>query len=298
MTVGRFDFDQTINSVARQLAENKEPETRHFQEARWIVQFVLRDHGFVSSFGEVLDYLNRDQIERIENLVKRRLHDNEPIAYLLGDVPFCGLDIKTRPPVLIPRMETEEWCLYLINKIKAQGLEELRMLDLCTGSGCIALALAKAFPKSTVLGIDVSDQALELAQENAKSCGLENVNFKKSDLFSELGQDQKFDLIVSNPPYIDEAEWRERLKPGVRDWEDKLALVAGDGGLEFYKKISSQSGQWLSADKLGWLIFEISADQSKSVSTILESNNFEVLEARTDSFGKDRSIFAVKKSIN
>ena len=154
----------------------------------------------------------------------------------MGSTPFAGLEILTQPPVLIPRPETEEWTVNLIEQLQGLPDKKLQILDLCTGSGCIALALADALPQAKIFGTDISDSALALANHNKIHNHIPNVEFLRSDLFAQIPQKFTFDLIVGNPPYIDEQEWNN-LDPSVTQSEDKHALLAADHGLALIKKI-------------------------------------------------------------
>lgn len=201
--------------------------------------------------------------EQIAALVDRLIDEDYPLQYLLGSVPFCGLDIMVEPPLLIPRPETEEWVLRLIDQIQSSGKTPRTILDLCTGTGCIALALARAFPQAHVVGIDINPQAVACAQKNSAHTKLNNAEFMVSDLYTTL-QEAQFDLIVSNPPYIDENDWRT-LAPRVRTFEDRRALVAGDQGYALIEKIIDQAPQHLDPMGLRMLAIEIGAAQGERV---------------------------------
>lgn len=171
--------------------------------------------------------------------------------------------------------------------------EPLQILDLCTGSGCIALALADALPKAKVYGTDIADAALALAHENAQHNHITNVNFIKSDLFEKISAAQKFDLIVANPPYIPEQNW-STLEPSVKDWEDKHALIAPDQGLALIKKIIATAPAYLKPNnllkKLGihQLYIEIDETQGAIVSTYLQNHGYTHTTIAKDLAGKDR----------
>lgn len=275
----------TIYSVAEKLAGNKQPVIGHFQEAKWLVEYVLK-----KSINSDHINLSDDQLKELEKLISARIDEHKPLGYLLGNVPFCGLLLETRQPILLPRMETEEWCNHLIEKLKKTEFEKLEIVDLCTGSGCIALALAKAFPNSKITCSDINTQAIELAKKNALCCNIFNTEFLISDLFESIPTEKKFDLIVANPPYLSENEWAE-LSPDVQLWEDKAALLGGDQGLEFYEKIISQAKFWLKPNGLNWLVLEIGHNQAEKVCEFLIKNGFEINQIFIDSFQKSRAIF-------
>ncbi|CCH40753.1 putative methyltransferase [Wickerhamomyces ciferrii] len=154
-----------------------------------------------------------------------------PLQYILGSQPFGSLDIKCRPQVLIPRWETEEWTLKIINKLR--GISSLKILDVCTGTGCIPLLMGHSLPHLQIKAMDISSDALELSNENKKIHGITNVEFKYGNVFDKgLLEGEEFDLITSNPPYISELDYLNgETEESVLQNEPKLALV---GGLEFY----------------------------------------------------------------
>ncbi len=279
----------TINSVAQLLANGENPSIRHFQEARWLLEHVLEKSIPSIAFEQI--NLSDEQSKKLNTLILERVKNQKPLGYLLGKVPFCDLWLEICPPILIPRLETEEWCSHLIEKLQQAKALKPKIWDLCSGSGCIAIALAKAFPSASVIGSDVNPSAVELAQRNAHQQALSNIKFCVSDLFSNFESETKFDLIVSNPPYISKDEWNG-LCPQVKDWEDKAALLAGNDGLEFYQKIISQAGKWLDPNGLNWLVLEIGHNQAEEVKKLLEENNFQVQEVFIDSFGNPRAIFS------
>lgn len=281
---------ELIKIIAKELALSQTPSILHEQEASWIVQHVLKNTHFLP-YGRIETTVSPLELARIQNLVARRIQANEPLGYLLESVPFCGLAIQTQPPILIPRMETEEWCELLIEKLKTNEWQNFNILDLCTGSGCIALALANAFKQAKVTGIDINPQAIELAQANAKALSLKNVQFLQANLFETLNFNDQFDLIVSNPPYVTADEW-QALTPEVKNWEDKNALVAEDFGLIFYPQIAKLAAEKLSSN--GQLVVEIGNTQSFQVAEIFKLSGFSEITIFKDLFGQDRAVFCKK----
>ena len=227
-------------------------EYTYNEEIWWILEKI-----FQSSKTKLLSQksvlLQQSHISELEQ-IKIFLSESKPLAYILGFTEFANLKIKTREPILIPRPETEEWVLNLTNKLKNKAIKNI--LDIGTGSGCIALALKKALSNADVTAIDINPDAIKLAKENSQLNSLE-VNFILSDLFENLPQ-QKFDLIVSNPPYISPIEY-EQLDNSVKKYEDKNALTAGDNGLEIIKKIIKNSLNYLKEN--GLLVIEIDRNQ-------------------------------------
>ncbi len=268
-----------IEQTAKALSRGKKPTINHWQEARWIVEHVFK--GIETNLhGLLLNNISTTH-ESIQSIVRRRVENNEPLEYILGKVTFCSLQLTIKPPILIPRIETEEWCTELINRLTRASCKNPKVLDLCTGSGCIALSIAQAIPKSKVTGVDINPKAINLA----------NVSFKLADALQESFYNEEYDLVVSNPPYVTEQEWT-KLSPQIKKWEDKKALVSGCEGLEFYTKIAGIANKILKNSTLKWLVFEIGHSQSKKVKTILTKNKIAKIEIYKDLFGKDRAIFA------
>ena len=183
----------------------------------------------------------------LTHYINQLVHLQMPFAYVVGSVPFGNLEILIEPPILIPRPETEEWCIELAQKLQ-QIPGPLTILDMCTGSGCIALTLAQALPHATVYGVDINKDALALAQKNAMHNKITNVTWVLSDLFDQLDPNLRFDLIVSNPPYISESEWHT-LDPQVKNWEDVHALLAPQEGLGVLDRLIHQAPAWLRPNK-------------------------------------------------
>ncbi len=281
---------ELIKIIAKELALGQTPSILHEQEASWILQHVLKNTHFLP-YGQIETTVSPIELARIQKLVARRIQANEPLGYLLESVPFCGLEIQTQPPILIPRMETEERCELLIEKLAKITPQNFNILDLCTGSGCIALALANAFKQAKVTGIDINPQAIELAQANAKALSLNNAQFIEDDLFGTLNFTDQFDLIVSNPPYVTADEW-QILTPDVKNWEDKNALVAEDFGLIFYPQIIKIAKKYLKSN--GQLVVEIGHTQGPQVAEIFKLSGFGEITIFKDLFGQDRAVFCKK----
>ncbi|MBI3592503.1 MAG: peptide chain release factor N(5)-glutamine methyltransferase [Nitrospirae bacterium] len=207
----------------------------------------------------------------IDSLASRRA-EGEPIQYIIGHVDFHGLKINVGRGVLIPRPETELLVEEVIKQLKRFTVHGSRftVLDLCTGSGCIALALAKHLPQSIVYGVDRSEAAMVYATQNAIGNSIKNVHFKIGDLFEPV-RNMKFDCIVSNPPYIKRSEIKT-LQREVRDYEPLEALDGGKDGLYFYRKILRYSPEYLKEE--GVIILEIGYDQSDDIKRIAEDNGF------------------------
>ncbi|MEW6001305.1 MAG: peptide chain release factor N(5)-glutamine methyltransferase [Nitrospirota bacterium] len=237
---------------------------------------------------------------QIDEFLKRRSR-REPLQYILGYAEFHGLKIKVGPGVLIPRPETELLVEEALEKIKSQELQisnkevTLYILDLCTGSGCIALAMAKELPESRVYGIDSSKVAVEYAEENAKINMIKNVTFLKGNLFRPLEDLEseisklEFHLILSNPPYIKKGDIRN-LEPEIKDWEPVEALDGGEDGLDYFRAIIPGSKKYLK--EKGYLILEIGAKQSREIKKIAEDADFKDIFLRNDYAGICRILVA------
>jgi release factor glutamine methyltransferase len=200
-----------------------------------------------------------EALARFRDFVKRRGDTREPLQYILGHTDFIDLKIALGRDVLIPRPETEELALWAVERLKERSGETLRTLDLCTGSGCLALYIAKKEPRASVIATDLSDAALATACANAKTLEVsERVAFHAGDLFAACESGTKFDLIVANPPYIDPAE-RPALQPEVRDHEPALALFADENGFAILRRIIDHAAEWMSPG--AWLGLEFGKGQ-------------------------------------
>ena len=205
-----------------------------------------------------------------------------PLQHIIGHTGFMGLDFKVSRDVLIPRQDTETLVETVLEREKDPAIS---ILDLCTGSGCIAVSLKKLGGYSQVAASDLSDKAIGLAMRNASINDTE-IRLIKSDLFKDI--DGRFDVIVSNPPYIP-AEEIETLSPEVRDHDPRMALDGGEDGLDIYRRIVSECGDVLNAG--GRLYMEIGFDQAAAVGGLMEKAGFRDIEVVKDLAGKDRVIF-------
>lgn len=205
-----------------------------------------------------------------------------PLQHIIGHTGFMGLDFKVSRDVLIPRQDTETLVETVLDREKDHAIS---ILDLCTGSGCIAVSIKKLGGYSQVAASDLSDKAIGLAMRNASINDTE-IRLIKSDLFKDI--DGRFDVIVSNPPYIP-AEEIETLSPEVRDHDPRMALDGGEDGLDIYRRIVSECGDVLNAG--GRLYMEIGFDQAAAVGGLMEKAGFRDIEVVKDLAGKDRVIF-------
>lgn len=209
--------------------------------------------------------LPEDVRASMRTLVKRRAAA-EPVAYLVGHREFFSLDFEIQPGVFIPRPATETLVIEALAFV--EKIERPRILDLCTGSGCIAVSLAHALPQADVVAVDLNSLALEVAGRNAERHGVSGrLSLQQGDLFEPLPRDARFDLIVSNPPYVREDEMAG-LPRDVRDHEPHLALVAGADGLDVMRRIVAQASEFLAPHSA--LLMELSPEQAEEARSLLQ----------------------------
>lgn len=234
------------------------------------------------------DDLTEEQKQEYGLLLAKRA-ERVPLQYITGNQEFMGLNFSVNSNVLIPRQDTE---LLVENAIELLG-DNWKVLDLCTGSGCIAVSIAHfgADKNVQVTAIDVSKAALLVAKENAIQNHVQ-VEWLRSDLFDRVSG--RYQMIVSNPPYIP-TKVLEDLQPEVRDFEPRLALDGQDDGYYFYRKIAKEAGSYLVDD--GWLLLEIGHDQAVVVSGLLKEAGFIEIEVKKDLTGFDRLILCRKKGV-
>lgn len=230
---------------------------------------------------------------QIWNAILEQLKLEIPVQYLLGKTSFYGLEFEVNENVLIPRPETEELVEWVIESQKSKDKsQKIKILDIGTGSGCIAISLAKNILNAEVYAIDVSEKALATARKNAKQNEV-SVTFLERNILETDDLEQEFDIIVSNPPYVRELE-KVEIKNNVLDNEPHLALfVADDNALVFYQKIAELAQKNLFPN--GELFFEINQYLGSEMLELLEKTNFKDIELRKDIYGNDRMTRAVVK---
>ena len=232
--------------------------------------------------------LTESELEKIRPLVRRRSL-REPLAYVVGETEFYDLKLKTDKRALIPRPETEELVEHILGSISDKSAP-LCILDLGTGSACIALALAAKLPNASVTAVDASDAALSLASENAATTGLAaRLTFLKSDWFAQVPPAPLFDIIVSNPPYLTAQESAEAL-PEVRQHEPQQALVASDEGFADLRKIIAGAPSHLQPG--GLLAMETGIAQHQALLPLMKSAGFAEPRSLRDLSGRDRFVSA------
>ena len=240
-------------------------------------------------FLKMQEEANETAADAYFEMVHRR-QSGEPVAYIIGNWEFMGLPFQVSPAVLIPRPDTETLVEAVIEWVQKKKIKPA-VLDLCTGSGCIAISIAKYLQCSGVDAVDISPEAIAVAQENAKLNHV-SVGFWQGDLWEVLPAGRQYDVIVSNPPYIDWSQLKE-LEHDVIDYEPKLALDGGEDGLVFYRRLAERTCEFLNAG--GRAFWEIGYDQGKTAAEIAKSFGLNVIEVRKDLAGHDRVVIMEKE---
>ena len=236
------------------------------QEALWIIEHALRlpTHQIVADRDRVLSFAEQ---QAAKALIGRRVA-REPLQYILGTQEFCGLEFDVNPAVLIPRPETELLVETVVQRIPVE--RQATIIDVCTGSGCIAVTIARLRPRARVIATDLSNASLNIAKQNAvRHAVSERITWIEGDLLGPLSDPKLeggIDLIVSNPPYIAEADWA-MLQPEIRLFEPRSALVAGPQGTELHERLLQEAGRYLAPD--GALIMEIGAGQARALRRVV-----------------------------
>ena len=257
--------------------------------ARFLLMYMLDE---MREFNENLALeLTEEDEQKYFQLINKHIKDDTPLSHLVGFEYFYDRKFKVTSDVLSPRMETEELVYKVIDYIRKNNLTNIKILDLCTGSGIIGITLKKELEEFDVkiLASDISSRALTVAKENASSLEAD-ISFVESDLFSNI-QD-KFDIIVSNPPYIANDD-KKTIKENVLNYDPHLALFADEEGMYFYRNIIEKSRPYL--NEKGIMFFEIGYDQKEKIITLGENNKFETVVYK-DIHGRD-SIAVLKSQI-
>ncbi len=289
-----YDVMHYINDIRHKIAQGYDDDTLCQQYAWWILQAICSTTK-TELIAQDTVMLSNAQKEQIDRWVHELVVDKKPLQYILGSVPFNDCDILVEPPTLIPRPETEEWCLHIIEHLQLLDNKKINILDLCTGSGCIAIALAHHLPLANIVATDNADAALELTEKNIEHNKMMNVTAIKSDLFESLPCGMLFDIIVSNPPYITPSEFTE-LDKMVTNWEDHGALVAADDGLAIIKKIIAQAPQCIQPNNemknknIPQVVIEIGYAQGAVVRDLMEAARYNDVLVHKDLEGKDRFV--------
>ena len=266
-------------------------------EAESFFYLILEDKQKLRQIDLALNHeLTFEEVD-IENwkTLLTELKKEVPIQYLLGKTNFYGLDFEVNEHVLIPRPETEELVEWIIaENSKTERLKKIKILDIGTGSGCIAISLAKNIPNVEVFAIDVSTEALTMAKKNAKNNNVE-ITFLLQSILETDDLKQDFDIIVSNPPYVRNLE-KQEIKKNVLDYEPHLALFVEDNdALIFYRKIAQLAQKNLVEN--GQLYFEINQYLGTEMTDLLEKMNFKNIELRKDIYDNDRMMRGLKSDL-
>ena len=257
--------------------------------ARFLLMYILDESPqlFSNSLSEQISKENED---KYFSLIEKHIKEDVPLSHLVGFEYFYDRKYKVTKDVLSPRMETEELIYKVIEYVKASNKNKFKILDLCTGSGIIAITLKKELDQVSVevIASDISEEAIEVAKENAQSHNA-TIKFIKSDIFNDI--DDKFDIIVSNPPYIDRKD-EVTMQDNVLKYDPHLALFAEEEGMYFYRKIIEQANDYLNEN--GVMFFEIGYDQKDKIIKLADMNGYSV-EVYKDINGRDRMAFLVRK---
>ena len=257
--------------------------------ARFLLMYMLDESPQLFS-NNLSEQLSKENEEKYFSLIEKHIEEDVPLSHLVGFEYFYDRKYKVTKDVLSPRMETEELIYKVIEYVKATNRNNLKILDLCTGSGIIAITLKKELEQVSVdiIASDISEKAIEVAKENAQNHNAD-IRFIQSDIFNNI--DDKFDIIVSNPPYIDRKD-EVTMQDNVLKYDPHLALFAEEEGMYFYRKIIEQANDYL--DENGIIFFEIGYDQKDKIIKLADLNGYSA-EVYKDINGRDRMAFLVRK---
>ena len=257
--------------------------------ARFLLMYMLDESPqlFSNSLSEQMSKENED---KYFSLIEKHIKEDVPLSHLVGFEYFYDRKYKVTKDVLSPRMETEELIYKVIEYVKASSKNNFKILDLCTGSGIIAITLKKELSQFSidVVASDISEEAIKVAKENAQSHDA-TIKFIQSDIFNNIAD--KFDIIVSNPPYIDRKD-EVTMQDNVLKYDPHLALFAEEEGMYFYRKIIEQANDYLNEN--GVIFFEIGYDQKDKIIKLADLNGYSA-EVYKDINGRDRMAFLVRK---
>ena len=257
--------------------------------ARFLLMYILDEspHLFSNNLSE---QISKEIEDKYFSLIEKHIKEDVPLSHLVGFEYFYDRKYKVTKDVLSPRMETEELIYKVIEYVNASNKNKFKILDLCTGSGIIAITLKKELEQVSVdiIASDISEEALEVAKENSQSHDA-TIKFIKSDIFNNI--DDKFDIIVSNPPYIDRKD-EVTMQDNVLNYDPHLALFAEEEGMYFYRKIIEQANDYLNEN--GVIFFEIGYDQKDKIIKLADMNGYSA-EVYKDINGRDRMAFLVRK---
>lgn len=294
LTMGTWTIQKLLNWVAEYLGKKGNDSPR--LGAELLLSHVLAKKR-IELYTQFDQCVAEDQLAQLRELVKRA-GQHEPVAYLLGKTEFYSLELNVTPDCMIPRPETELLIERAIEFLRLRTGTQ-HVCDLCTGCGCIAVAIAKSFPNARIIATDISEPALHVAAKNVEKYHLKNrIELLCGDLFEPVTQNlggDRFDLIVCNPPYVSAAEY-EALDKTVRDYEPKVALFAGADGLDICRRVIQDADRFLKQD--GTLMLEIGYSQSLAIKDLLEqTGTFAEIRIEKDFQSHDRIVIAEKTSL-
>lgn len=282
-----------LTKLAHELSPVYEHPSEQQQTAWWLLQ-ALTEKSEAQLLAQQEIKLTEEQEQQLNRWIDEHVNQRKPLQYILGSTPFDGLLILCEPPTLIPRPETEELTINLAEKLTTLA-KPLTVLDLATGTGCIALALAKRLPQANIYATDISEKALDLAKRNAKFNTINNVTFMHSDVFNNIPKNIMFDIIISNPPYISAEEYK-KLAPSVAEWEDKKALVAEHDGFAIIEEIIKEAPNFIRFNEnlflagIPQVIIEIGYRQGNRAKELMQKALYTNVKVEQDLEGKDRVI--------
>lgn len=269
-----------LNEITKILKQKYSPA-----EAQALAGILISESAEMTIIQSMLSNRTLKDYPLIISQIKRLLND-EPIQYILGKTDFCNLTIHCDSRALIPRPETEELVQWILDETPVDS--STRILDIGTGTGCIAIALAANLPNAEITAVDISEDALSLASKNIENLNIDNVTLRHLDILNASKFEGKFDIIVSNPPYISEGEKRD-MEHNVLDYEPHTALFPpGDDALMFYKSISAFARQHLT----GSLFLELNQYFHSEIGSIVAGSGLSDIEIRNDMFSKPRMLRA------
>lgn len=259
--------------------------SRHFEHPRREIEWLLCEllgYQRIDLYLQFEEPVSRGKLTRLRGWVQRRIK-LEPLQYITGETEFYGRSFKVTPAVLIPRPETERMVDVALHSVR--NIEKPRILDVGTGSGCIAISMAAECPAGEVTALEVSSAALEIARYNVKQNQTTNIKLVEMN-FLEAVPEKRFDLVVSNPPYIPTVEM-ESLMPDVRDYEPRVALTDNQDGLTFYRRLAEVAEQVVNPG--GWLVMEVGlGDHARRAKEVFLQDCFSAIELISDFNGDDR----------
>jgi release factor glutamine methyltransferase len=273
---------KSINDILRYGESLLEEVTPDFKiDAKYLLEYVLACDSLYLFMNKDKAVTEEEKSQYLQLISRRKKH--EPLQYIIGSQSFMGLDFNVRPGCLIPRSDTEP----LVEAVLSRGMNKKTLLDIGSGSGAIHISIAYTLRQMLCTAVDISEKALEISEENAKKHGvLDRINYVKSNLFEQVNE--KYDIIVSNPPYIP-----TKVIEGLQDelfHEPFIALDGGEDGYDFYRTIISQARDYLNDD--GLIVLEVGHDQARTIEVLLKDNGYHHIEIIKDLSQIERVVLA------